>query len=108
MKKAKHKMGKKAAPDVNAEQEDTFQLRQLYQNQEEIIDHLAEIPVNLQTYEFLGELFFNCTFRELGEQPPTDQWKAQLKAIRNDVYQLFELARAARALRQENENNQQP
>jgi hypothetical protein len=107
MKKTKHKLGKKEADDLNTDQDDAIQLIQQYKHQDDIIDHLAEIPVTLQTYEFLGELFFNCTFRELGEQAPSEQWKAQLKAIRNDVYQLFELARAARALRQANQNNQQ-
>lgn len=107
MKKTKHALTKKEAADLNAEQKDAKQLIKQYKNQDDIIDHLAEIPVNLQTYEFLGELFFNCTFRELGEPAPSDEWKAQLKAIRHDVYQLFELARAARALRQANEINQQ-
>lgn len=107
MKKTKYTLTKKEAAGPNAEQKDAKQLIQQYKNHNDIIDHLAEIPVTLQTYEFLGELFFNCTFRELGEPAPSDQWKAQLKAIRHDVYQLFELARAARALRQANEINQQ-
>ncbi len=95
MKKLKHKTPKTAA--VNIQQEEQLLLQ--YKNHEAIIDQLAEIPATIQTYEFLGELFFNYTLRELGQHPPSDQWKAQLKAIRNDVYQLFELARAARALK---------
>jgi hypothetical protein len=104
MNKGKYKLTKESVAELNIPQED--QLLVQYQDNNAIIDHLSEIPVTLQTYEFLGELFFNYTFRELGEHPPSDQWKAQLKAIRNDVYQLFELARAARALKQINTSAQ--
>ncbi|GCC52707.1 hypothetical protein SanaruYs_29450 [Chryseotalea sanaruensis] len=104
MNKGKYKLPKESVAELNIRQED--QLLVQYQNNNTIIDHLSEIPVTLQTYEFLGELFFNYTFRELGEHPPSDQWKTQLKTIRNDVYQLFELARAARALKQINTSAQ--
>ena len=81
-------------------------LHKQYIDHEAIIDHLCEIPVTLQTYEFLGELFFNYTLCELEQHPPSEQWKNQLKSIRNDVYQLFELARAARTLKEVNRRTQ--
>jgi hypothetical protein len=79
---------------------DDADLHKQYKDHEAIIDHLCEIPVTMQTYEFLGELFFHYTLRELGQHPPSDQWIAQLKAVRADVYQLYELARAANILKQ--------
>lgn len=100
MNKRKHKLVKKTAAGLIDDQQD--QLLEQYKDTKAIIDHLSEIPVTLQTYEFLGELFFNCTYRELGQHPPSDQWISQLKTVRYDVYQLFELVRAARALKQKN------
>lgn len=97
MKKSKRKPAEESTRALNMSKEDQLLLQ--YKDNAAIIDQLAEIPATIQTYEFLGELFFNYTFRELGQHPPSDQWKAQLKAIRNDVYQLFELARAAKALK---------
>jgi hypothetical protein len=105
MKKGKYKLVKESAAKLNIREEDQLLLQ--YPDKDAVIDQLSEIPVNLQTYEFLGELFFNYTFRALGEHPPSDQWKAQLRTIRNDVYQLFELARAAKALKQVNSSAQQ-
>jgi hypothetical protein len=102
MKKSTRKTPKASARSFNIQQDD--QLLLAYKDNDALIDQLAEIPATIQTYEFLGELIFNYTFRELGQHPPSDQWKAQLKAIRNDVYQLFELARAARALKALNAN----
>jgi hypothetical protein len=70
-----------------------------YKNNEAILAQLREIPVNPSTYEFLGELFFNAAARELENDPPTEEWLKQLRDIRNDVYLMFELARAARHLK---------
>jgi hypothetical protein len=69
-----------------------------YKNNETILSQLREIPVNPSTYEFLGELFFNAAARELENDPPTEDWLRQLRNVRNDVYLMFELARAARHL----------
>lgn len=104
MKKKKEKLTKNAVNAMDARLQDELQLRKHYTEDKAIIDELSEIPVTLQTYEFLGELFFNCTVRELGQHPPSEEWIKQLKTVRNDVYQLFELARAARALKQKDEN----
>lgn len=102
MKKVKRKSSKQPETALNMRQDDQLLLQ--YKDYNAIIDQLAEIPATIQTYEFLGELFFNYAFRELDKHPSSDQWMAQLKAIRNDVYQLFELARAAQALKALNTN----
>lgn len=101
MKKKKNTASETAHPVIQPQLQDQRMLRKQYKNQQVIIDQLCEIPVTLQTYEFLGELFFNYTFQELGHRTNSDEWISLLKKVRADIYQLFELARAARALKQE-------
>jgi hypothetical protein len=74
-------------------------LHSRYKDQKAIINQLCEIPVNIRTYEFLAELFFNAAARELENDPPTEDWIKQLRDVRNDVFQLFEMARAAKAFK---------
>jgi hypothetical protein len=90
------------------EERDQKYLRTRYRNPQIIIDELCEISTNLHTYEFLGELFFNFTVRELERDPPPEMWIRQLKNVRSEIMELYELARAAKALQLKKSMQQKP
>jgi hypothetical protein len=83
--------------NFHLEQDKKFLLAR-YKNTQGIINQLREIPTHARTYEFLSELFFNACMRELEKDPPTEEWMKQMKDVRGCVFELFELARAAKVM----------
>lgn len=75
-------------------------LRSRYKNAKGIVDRLCEISTHAGTYEFLGELFFKFAVHTLQHDPPARVRIQQLRIIQFEVMELYELARAAKALQQ--------
>ncbi len=78
-----------------------------YTNQHEIIENLSELSVGLDTYEFLGELFFEFLANEVRTTSPSSERLNLYINTRHQIHQLYELARAAKALRAKTCQHQQ-
>lgn len=81
------------------EKRDAQLLIRRYKNNKSIVEHLCEISTHAGTYEFLGMLFFKFAVQELQHDPPAQSRIQQLKSIQVEIMELYELARAAKALR---------
>jgi len=73
-------------------------LQEQYKTTTAILDRLCEISTHITNTEFIGELFFEFTIREM-EVGPADERIRLLRNTRFDIMQLYELARAAKMLR---------
>jgi hypothetical protein len=80
-------------------QESELQLESSYANQHEIMETLSELSVGIDTYEFLGELFFEFLANEVRTTSPSPERLNLYINTRHQIHQLYELARAAKALR---------
>ena len=65
----------------------------------EILETLSELSVDSDTYEFLGELFFEFLANEVRTTSPSAERLNLYINTRHQIHQLYELARAAKALR---------
>ncbi|MFD1002164.1 hypothetical protein ACFQ21_22755 [Ohtaekwangia kribbensis] len=65
----------------------------------EIFETLSELSVGTDTYEFLGELFFEFLANEVRTTSPSPERLNLYINTRHQIHQLYELARAAKALR---------
>lgn len=74
-------------------------------SQREIIDTLSELSVGIDTYEFLGELFFEFLANEVRTTSPSTERLNLYINTRHQIHQLYELARAAKALRMKTVGN---
>lgn len=101
--KKSHKAGIHTDADKvsDFEKRDAQLLRRRYKNNKGIVERLCEISTHAGTYEFLGTLFFKFAVQELQHDPPTRARIQQLKSIQTEIIELYELARAAKALRQQ-------
>jgi hypothetical protein len=70
-----------------------------YKTNSAIIDQLCEVSTHVGTYELLAEVFFEFALHEMENDPPVSSRIRQLRNIRYEVFQLFELARAAKDIK---------
>lgn len=77
----------------------------LYTSQSEILETLSELSVGIDTYEFLGELFFEFLANEVRTTSPSAERLNLYINTRHQIHQLYELARAAKALRMKTAGN---
>lgn len=73
----------------------------------EIFEILSEISAGMDTYEFLGELFFEFLANEVRTTSPSPERLNLYINTRHQIHQLYELARAAKALRAKTRQHQQ-
>jgi len=71
-----------------------------YTNQREILEALCEVSAGVDTYAFLGELFFEFLAQEVRNTSPSDERLKLYINTRHEIHELYTIARAARALRQ--------
>jgi hypothetical protein len=76
-------------------------------SQHEIIETLSELSGDIDTYEFLGELFFEFLANEVRTTSPSPERLNLYINTRHQIHQLYELARAAKALRAKTRQHQQ-
>lgn len=74
-------------------------------SQREIIETLSELSAGIDTYEFLGELFFEFLANEVRTTSPSAERLNLYIDTRHQIHQLYELARAAKALRMKTAGN---
>ncbi len=79
--------------------ESEFEIATSYTSQREIIEALSELSVGIDTYEFLGELFFNFLANEVRTTSPSEERLNLYINTRHEIHQFYELARAAKVLR---------
>ena len=91
----------------SAKPETKFEIASSYTNQQEIIETLSELSVDIDTYEFLGELFFEFLANEVRTTSPSAERLNLYINTRHQIHQLYELARAAKALRAKTCQHQQ-
>ena len=103
-KKQSKKRGKKTKFPIP---ESELEIVSSYTNQHEIIETLSELSVGLDTYEFLGELFFEFLANEVRTTSPSSERLNLYINTRHQIHQLYELARAAKALRAKTCQHQQ-
>ena len=74
-------------------------LSERYKNKDAIIDRLCEINVDISTYRFLGEIFFQFLKQdyENGSMPKDELDKFLM--IRFEILEMYELALAAKTIR---------
>lgn len=84
-----------------------FEITTSYVNQSEIIETLSELSADIDTYEFLGELFFEFLANEVRTTSPSAERLNLYINTRHQIHQLYELARAAKALRAKTRQHQQ-
>ena len=92
----------------SATPETKFEIASSYTNQQEIIETLSELSVDIDTYEFLGELFFEFLTNEVRTTSPSSERLNLYINTRHQIHQLYELARAAKALRAKKRQHQRP
>lgn len=85
--------------------ESELEITSSYTNQSEIIDTLSELSAGIDTYEFLGELFFEFLANEVRTTSPSTERLNLYINTRHQIHQLYELARAAKALRMKTADN---
>ena len=76
-------------------------------SQREIIETLSELSAGIDTYEFLGELFFEFLANEVRTTSPSAERLNLYINTRHQIHQLYELARTAKALRGKTRQHQQ-
>jgi hypothetical protein len=94
-KKQSHNSRKKVRTSVP---EREFKIVTSHTNQHEIIETLSELSADIDTYEFLGKLFFEFLANEVRTASPSHERLNLYINTRHQTHQLYELARAAKAL----------
>jgi hypothetical protein len=69
-----------------------------YTNQREILEALSQISANVDTYTFLGELFFEFLASEVRTTTPSEDRLKLYVNTRHEIHELYAIARAAKAL----------
>jgi hypothetical protein len=70
-----------------------------YKNSGVILDRLCNVSTSITTTELIGELFFEFLMHEIKDDLPEDQRLRLIRHTRYEVMRLYELARAAKMLR---------
>ena len=104
VKKQSIRRGKKARLSMS---EDEFETTTSYISPSEILETLSELSIGVDTYEFLGELFFEFLANEVRTTSPSAERLNLYINTRHQIHQLYELARAAKALRTKTRQHQQ-
>jgi EAL domain-containing protein (putative c-di-GMP-specific phosphodiesterase class I) len=79
--------------------EGEFETTASYISRSEILETLSELSIDIDTYEFLSELFFEFLANEVRTTSPSPERLNLYINTRHQIHQLYELARAAKALR---------
>jgi hypothetical protein len=70
-----------------------------------IPDRLCNVSTSITTTELIGELFFEFLMYEIKDDLPEDQRLRLIRNTRHDVMRFYELARAAKMLREKKVRN---